>query len=151
MEEVRSKSYLRMYENSIKTNSLKDFILITTKNGDEYKNSEVELGDNTINSVIEKHTRDMVKVVFYSRPIGLIDDHEVYGPFMNVGRTIYFGRRMTVAQANLMYHKDLKLPVNQNVIILENGDVISDIEAGAETHYEVYEKLQKIGQFCSKK
>lgn len=146
MLDVYGESYYRMYDGSMKVeNKLGNFALITffDRESKSYSQSEVKIDGATLIGMIESKTPDMVSVVLYSRKIGLLDDFEVYGRPENIGRTIYFGKMMSVAEYNNEFPEHLSLPIDKRVCLLDCGEVLTEIEPGSDTSENVLKQYNK--------
>lgn len=146
MIDVHNGDYYRLYNSSLKVgDTLENFALLTfyEEGTNSYVHKEVKLKDATLFSLIKGKSSDMVSVVLYSRGIGMIDDFEVYGEPVNIGRTIYFGKMVSVAEYNLINPTPLFLPLDRQVCMLDCGEVLTDVEPGSDTSDNVLAQYRK--------
>ena len=144
MKDIYNDNYYRIYDNSIKVEGkLENFALLTfyDKEANSYTYKEVLLKNTTLLDLINGKTSDMVSVVMYSRGIGLIDDFEVYGKPVNVGRTIYFGKIISVAEYNSVNQTPLLLSLDRQVCMLDCGEILTEIDPLSDSSYNVLERL----------
>lgn len=147
MVDVYEDSYYKMYQCSKKIDKKFDsFALITFYNREtkEFIRKEIKLESQTLLDFIECKTPDMVSVVMYTRGIGLIDDFEVYGRPENIGRTIYFGTLISVAEYNAQNRKSLSLPLDRQVCKLDCGEVLTEVETYCDTSANVVNEYNKL-------
>lgn len=136
MVDIHSDNYYKMYQNSRKVeNVFESFVLITFYDAKsrEFDRREIRLKNGSLFDILECKTPDMVSVVMYNRGVGLIDDIEIFGEPENVGRTIYFGTLMSVAEYNVKSSEKLSLPLDKKVCKLDCGKILTEIEPGSDT------------------
>lgn len=146
MRDVHDDNYYKIYNGSVKVDGkLENFALLTFYDNEtkRYIDKEVKLNDSTLLDLIKGKLPDMVSVVLYSRGIGLVDDFEIYGKPVNVGRTIYFGKMVNVADYNLVNPTPLFLPLDRKVCMLDCGEVLIDIEPNSDTSDNVLKQFDK--------
>lgn len=118
MKDIRSDAFRKMYEDSIKIEDAFDyFALVTTYEDGNFVDREIRVGDKSLTEIIENKLDNMVKIIPYSRPLGLIDDIVFHGSPVNVGNPIYFGEFMNDA------------------LVLDCGVVLTDYEDNADTYH----------------
>lgn len=126
-------------------NVYKEFVdIYYTKNGEVTNKITKSIKFRSFQEMFEAYDFGMTKFVFYSRPVGLLEDIEVLGEPENFGRVIYFGKRMSVMDYNMTHIEKLMLPLTKNVIVCDNGEVITDLEPMAATNLEVMAELNRF-------